>query len=72
MEYKALVTGKSRSTILNSCEYGEEVAISTYEDVLSNHADDLTAQQQSMLNAQCASIKADHDRVKSLQEMAAA
>ena len=72
MDFKALVTGKSRSTILNSCEYGEEVAISTYEDVLSNHADDLTAQQQSMLNAQCTSIKADHDRVKSLQEMAAA
>jgi uncharacterized protein (TIGR02284 family) len=72
MDFKALVTGKSRSTILNSCEYGEEVAISTYEDVLSNHADDLTAQQQSMLNAQRASIKADHDRVKSLHEMAAA
>ena len=72
MDFKALLTGKSRSTILNSCEYGEEVALSTYEDVLTNHADDLTAQQQSMIASQRSSIKADHDKVKNLQEMAAA
>ncbi len=69
MDFKSLLTGNSRSSILNSCEYGEDVALSTYDDVLSNHAEDLTIVQRTMLNLQRSLIKADHDKVKELRDM---
>jgi uncharacterized protein (TIGR02284 family) len=72
MDFKALVTGKSRSAILNSCEYGEDVAVSTYEDVLDDHSEDLTTVQQAMLKKQHLLIKADHDKVKGMRELVAA
>jgi uncharacterized protein (TIGR02284 family) len=69
MDFKALLTGKSRSTILNSCEYGEEVALETYEDVLIKHSEDLSTEHQVMLNGQAALIKADQAKIKSMLEM---
>jgi uncharacterized protein (TIGR02284 family) len=72
MDFKAMLTGKSRTTILNSCEYGEEVALDTYHDVLVKYSEDLSAEHQALLNAQSLLIKADHDRVKNLHEMAEA
>ena len=72
MDFKALLTGKSRSTILNSCEYGEDVALATYDDVLSDNLEDLTSVQQAMLRVQRLLIKADHDKVKALRDMATA
>jgi uncharacterized protein (TIGR02284 family) len=69
MDFKALLTGKSRSSVLNSCEYGEEVALETYEDVLIKHSEDLSAEHQILLNGQAALIKADHAKVKSMLDM---
>ena len=66
MDFKAMVTGKDRTAILNSCEYGETVAIDAYDSVLNNNDDDLTAEQKTMLNLQLDSIKADYSKVKSL------
>lgn len=68
MDVKAALTGKDRKAILNSCEYGEDVAVDTYEKALSNHSEDITAQQQTMLKAQHNLIKADHDKVKSMRD----
>ena len=68
MDVKAAITGKDRKAILNSCEYGEDVAVDTYNKALRNNLSDITAEQQTMLNAQHALIKADHDKVKSMRD----
>ena len=68
MDFKALVTGKDRKGILNSCEYGEDVAVNTYKKVLENNTDDLTEGQLAMVEGQHDLIKADHDMVKSLRD----
>jgi uncharacterized protein (TIGR02284 family) len=69
MDLKALVTGNERVSILNSCEYGEGVAIDTYVDALDDNLEDLMAEQQMMLQAQCAALKADRETVIGLRNM---
>ncbi|MBK5285133.1 MAG: PA2169 family four-helix-bundle protein [Bacteroidia bacterium] len=69
MDFKAAITRKDREAILNSCEYGEDAAVDTYKDALSDNPDDLTAEQQTMLKAQLALIRADHDKVKSMRDV---
>jgi uncharacterized protein (TIGR02284 family) len=68
MDVKAALTGKDRKAILNSCEYGEDVAVNTYKKVLDNDASDLTEDQVDMISEQYDLIKADHDTVKSLRD----
>ena len=69
MDVKATLTGNDRKAILNSCEYGEDVAIEAYEDALNNEAENISTEQQMMLNAHLQLIKADHDKVKGLRDM---
>lgn len=69
MDVKAALTGKDRKAILNSCEYGEDVAKDTYEKALKNDADNLSAQQQTMIKAQHTLLKADHDKVKAMRDL---
>lgn len=68
MDVKAALTSKDRKTILDSCEYGEDVAVGTYDKALRNNMEYITAEQQTMLNAQYALIKADHDKVKAMRD----
>ena len=68
MDVKSALTGKDRKAILNSCEYGEDVAVNTYKKVLENNTDDLTEDQLAMVEEQHDIIKADHDMVKSLRD----
>ena len=68
MDVKSAITGKDRKAILNSCEYGEDVAVNTYKKVLDNDSEVLTEDQQTMVEEQYAMIKADHDRVKFLRD----
>jgi len=68
MDVKSALTGKDRKAILNSCEYGEDVAVNTYKKVLENNTDDLTEDQLAMVEGQHDLIKADHDMVKSLRD----
>lgn len=68
MDFKAAVTGKDRTAILNSCEYGEDVALNTYKDALEEeHVD---PKYKPMIESQKARIKVEHDRVKSLRDSA--
>lgn len=67
MDLKAAVTGKDRKAILNSCEYGEDVAVNTYEKALKDSSD-LTPSQQAIITSQFSKIKADHDKVRSLRD----
>ena len=68
MDVKSAITGKDRKAILNSCEYGEDVAVNTYKKVLENNTEDLTEDQLAMVEKQHDMIKADHDLVKSLRD----
>lgn len=68
MDVKAALTGKDRKAILNSCEYGEDQALETYDDVLKDDLEHLSQGQQSLIREQHASIKADYIKVKSMSE----
>jgi uncharacterized protein (TIGR02284 family) len=72
MDAKTALTGKDRKAILNSCEYGEDVAVNTYKKVLeeSNVTDKeiLTSDQIALVEEQYELIKADHDTVRSLRD----
>ena len=69
MDIKSALTGKDRKTILNSCEFGEDMAVDTYRKVLRNNLEDISVKQQAMLNAQFVLIKAGHDKVKGLRDV---
>ncbi len=66
MDVKAALTGKDRKAILESCEYGEDVAKDTYKKALENDSEYLNDEQQEMIKAQHTSLVADHDKVKSM------
>jgi uncharacterized protein (TIGR02284 family) len=68
MDVKAALTGNDRKAILESCEYGEDVAKKTYEDELENNSDNLTMEQQQMLKQQHSLLINDHNKVKSMVE----
>lgn len=70
MDVKAALTGKNRKAILSSCEYGEDVAVDTYAKALKDHSEDLSNEQREMLQTHHTAIKADHDTIKNLHEMA--
>ena|SRR5665213_774563 len=69
MDTKAALTNDDRHAILNSCEAGEDVAVSVYKDVLKNDLEDLTSKQKTIIEKQFALIKADHDHVKKMRDM---
>jgi len=71
MDVKAALTGKDRKAILDSCEFGEDVAKKTYADTLTDDIEHLTFEQQSMIREQHVALTADHDRVKSMRNAAA-
>ncbi len=68
MDVKAALTGKDRKTILSSCEYGEDVAKTTYQDTLTNHAENLSPSLQTIIKSQLALLAIDHNRVKSMRD----
>ena len=72
MDVKAALTGKDRKAILNSCEYGEDIAKDTYKKALENDIENLNVEQQTMIKAQHALLGADHDKVKSMRDLAMA
>lgn len=67
MDAKAALTGNDRKAILDSCEYGEDVALETYNKVLMHDYKDIDSNVQEMLNKHHALLKADHDKVKELR-----
>ncbi len=69
MDVKAALTGKDRKAILNSCEYGEDVAKGTYEKALQNDAENLSTEQQTMIKSQHTLLVADHNKVKTMRDL---
>jgi uncharacterized protein (TIGR02284 family) len=69
MDMKAALTGNDRKNILDSCEYGEDVAKKTYQTTLEENSEDLSLDQQSMIQSQLVMLKEDHDSIKSMRDM---
>jgi len=71
IDLKVAITGNSRSTILSSCEFGENTAIDTYDKALSDSSSGLTGAQQTMIINQQKRIQSNLDRVKGLMKVMA-
>lgn len=65
MDMKAALTGKDRKAILNSCEFGEDVAVKNYDDALRSNE---LAGLHQLINKQYGIIKGDHDKIRSLRD----
>jgi uncharacterized protein (TIGR02284 family) len=68
MDIKSSINGHDRIALLKSCEFGEENAVETYENVLKDDLEYLNEEQLTMVSSQFALIKADHTRLKSILE----
>lgn len=68
MDVKAALTGKDRKAILNSCEYGEDIAKGIYEKALRDDIEHLSAEQLAMIKSQHILLVADHDNIKSIRD----
>lgn len=66
MDFKAALTNKDRRAVLSSCEFGEDAAVRTYQDILLQ--DDIRTEHTYLLKKQFALIKAEHDKVKNLRD----
>jgi uncharacterized protein (TIGR02284 family) len=67
MDVKAALTGNDRKFILDSCEFGEDVAKKTYADTLADETQSFTTVQRTMLQEQHRALVADHDKVKAMR-----
>lgn len=68
MDVKAALTGNNRKLILESCEYGEDAALETYDNVL---AQNINENEKNMIKRHFALLKADHDKIKALRDLMA-
>jgi len=68
-DIRTYLTNKDRDDILSTCEYYDFVAVQNYNEVLNNYPEDLSAELQKMLVMQQSYIKADHDKVKYINDM---
>jgi uncharacterized protein (TIGR02284 family) len=68
MDVKAALTGKDRKAILNSCEFGEDQALDTYDNAIDGDLKHLSPDHQRLVHKQRGMLKADHDHVKALRD----
>ena len=66
MDLKAALTNKDRKAILNSCEFGEDVAVKNYETTLKGDA--LETPVYNIVNSQYGKIKSEHDKIRTLRD----
>ena len=66
MDVKAVFTGKDRTAILASCEYGEDAAQKAYKAALEESELDISARE--LIAKQQQTLKASHDKVKALRD----
>lgn len=68
MDIKAAFSGKSRATVLENCEFGEDAAQKAYDEALKADAPLPTETRQLIVN-QKTSLKASHDTIKQYRDM---
>ncbi len=68
MDVKATFTGKDRTAILSSCEYGEDQAQKAYTAALESDAE-MDADTRRMVSTQKETLKKSHDNIKSMRDL---
>lgn len=63
---KSAITSKSRESILNECERGEDYAVKAYQTALK--AEGLPGQLKSILEKQYQGVQQGHDEIKALRD----
>ncbi|MDF2438366.1 MAG: aldehyde dehydrogenase [Bacteroidota bacterium] len=66
MDIKAALTGKDRKAIISSCEFGEDAALETYDDVLKS--DELMGECRNIITRQRTNLQKSHDQIKMLRD----
>lgn len=69
MDIKAALTSKDRKAILNSCEFGEDAAVKTYETEIEGDALNGT-EYLLIVKEQYSKIKSGHDKIKQMRDAA--
>lgn len=69
MDVKSAVTANDRKAILSSCEYGEDVAKRTYDEVLE-HPEDVPSEVVDIMRKHRSELQKAHDEVKALRDAA--
>lgn len=69
MDMKAALQGKDNKGILSSCEFGEDTAKKTYDDVLE-HADEINKDALDVIRKQRSSLQQSHDKIKMMRDSA--
>lgn len=67
MDVKSAFTGKDRTAILASCEYGEDQAQKAYENALASDAE-MDIETRQLITSQKESLKASHDNIKKMRD----
>jgi len=68
MDVKATFTGKDRTAILSSCEYGEDQAQKAYEKALASDAD-IDTETRQLITSQKDTLKQGHDEIKAMRDL---
>ena len=68
MDIKATFTGHDRTSVLESCEYGEDAAQEAYEDALATDAD-LPVDVRQLITNQKASLLESHNLIKKYRDL---
>lgn len=66
---KSAITGQDEKAILNECERGEDSALNAYKNALE---EELPANVRSVVQEQASTVKATHDKIKSLRDISRA
>ena len=68
MDVKAALTANDIKSILASCEFGEDVALKTYDDVLED-PEDTSSELLELINKQRVELQKSHDLIKAKRDM---
>jgi uncharacterized protein (TIGR02284 family) len=69
MDMKAALEGKDRKGILASCEFGEDEAKKTYDEILE-HPEELNHETLVVVRKQQIELQKAHDKIKSMRDRA--
>jgi uncharacterized protein (TIGR02284 family) len=66
MDIKATFTGKDRTSLLESCEAGEDAAQKAYKDAMETEG--LPAEIRDFIGQQKKILRASHDEIKAMRD----
>jgi len=71
MDIRAALIGRNQNAILQQCEYGEDIVVAAYKNVLQEQAQHLGRSQFMVVKNQSDLIRASHEEIKTLRNMMA-